>query len=406
MNIIEDNNHAPIKLWTDKVPVESGALTQLKKTATMPFIFKHIAVMPDVHIGIGATVGSVIPTTKAVIPAAVGVDIGCGMIATRLNITANDLPDNLKPVRSRIEKNVPHGRSNRGKHGYDTGAWGNTPKDAQNIWMTSLDSGLKLINQKHPKIGFHNAQSHLGTLGTGNHFIEICLDNHNDVWIMLHSGSRGVGNRIGTYFISKAKEELEQRGELIADKDLAYLTENTDNFNDYVEAVAWAQSFAFFNRIVMFDRVMSALAEYITYKQLAVTMDSVNCHHNYLERETHFGESVWITRKGAINAEKDKLGIIPGSMGAKSYIVRGKGNPESFNTCSHGAGRRMSRTQAKQLYTVDDHINATQGVECKKDSSVVDETPMAYKNIDDVMASQTDLVDIIYTLKQIICVKG
>jgi tRNA-splicing ligase RtcB len=393
----------PIKMWTRGVPVEDGARAQLARAAQMPFVFKHVAVMPDVHIGIGATVGSVIPTKGAVIPAAVGVDIGCGMMAARTSLVASDLPDNLEAIRSAIEQAVPHGRVvGRGKR--DNGSWGDPPAPIVEAWAT-LAQRFEQLCDKHPRLKNTNNLVHLGTLGTGNHFIELCLDEEQRVWVMLHSGSRGVGNAIGTFFIELAKQDMRKWHINLPDEDLAYFPEGTDHFDDYVEAVGWAQDFAALNRRMMMTNVIRALRGQIA-KPFDAEMEAVNCHHNYVQRENHFGENVLVTRKGAVRAAKGVMGIIPGSMGAKSFIVRGLGNPESFDSCSHGAGRVMSRTAAKKLVTLDEHIADTAGVECRKDEGVIDETPKAYKPIEAVMAAQADLVEIVHTLKQVVCVKG
>lgn len=393
----------PIKMWTRGVPVDDKARAQLTRAAQMPFVFKHVAAMPDVHVGIGATVGSVIPTKGAVIPAAVGVDIGCGMMAARTSLIASDLPDNLEGIRSAIERAVPHGRDvGRGKR--DTGSWGDPPQAVIDAWAT-LAQRFGRVVAKYPKLEKANHLVHLGTLGTGNHFIELCLDQEQRVWVMLHSGSRGIGNAIGSFFIELAKQDMRKWFINLPDQDLAYFPEGTDHFNDYVEAVEWAQDFARLNRRVMMGHVMDALRSQIA-KPFEAEVEAVNCHHNYVTRENHFGENVLVTRKGAVRAAKGTMGIIPGSMGAKSFIVRGLGNPESFDSCSHGAGRIMSRTEAKKLVTLDEHIADTAGVECRKDAGVIDETPKAYKPIEAVMAAQADLVEIVHTLKQVVCVKG
>lgn len=393
----------PIKMWTRGVAVEDGARAQLARAAQMPFVFKHVAVMPDVHIGIGATVGSVIPTKGAIIPAAVGVDIGCGMMAARTSLMASDLPDNLEAIRSAIERAVPHGRDvKQGKR--DPGSWGDPQPAIVDAWATLAERFGRIV-AKYPKLGKTNNLVHLGTLGTGNHFIELCLDTEQRVWIMLHSGSRGVGNAIGTFFIELAKQDMRKWFINLPDEDLAYFPEGTDHFDDYVEAVGWAQDFAALNRRTMMTNVIAALRGQIA-KPFDAEMEAVNCHHNYVQRENHFGQNVLVTRKGAVRAAKGVMGIIPGSMGAKSFIVRGLGNPESFDSCSHGAGRVMSRTAAKKLVTLDEHIADTAGVECRKDEGVIDETPKAYKPIEAVMAAQADLVEIVHTLKQVVCVKG
>jgi tRNA-splicing ligase RtcB len=392
---------APIKLWTRGVPVEDEARQQLINTARMPFIYRHLAVMPDVHLGKGSTIGSVIPTVGAIIPAAVGVDIGCGMMAARSSLTAADLPDNLHALRSAIEAAVPHGKT-FGKR--DAGAWGEAPAAVDATWR-ALAGSFKRITDKYPKLERTNNRLHLGTLGTGNHFIEVCLDEESRVWFMLHSGSRGVGNAIGSLFIELAQSDMRQHIANLPDRDLAYFTEGSQHFDDYVEAVGWAQDFARRNRLLMMQSVLAA-ARRIIAKPFVADVEAVNCHHNYVQRETHFGREVLVTRKGAVAAHKDQLGIIPGSMGAKSFIVRGLGNEEAFCSCSHGAGRSMSRTQAKKRFSVADQVRATEGVECRKDKDVIDEIPMAYKDIDAVMAAQADLVEIVHTLHQVVCVKG
>jgi tRNA-splicing ligase RtcB (3'-phosphate/5'-hydroxy nucleic acid ligase) len=394
---------APIKMWTRGVPVDAKARDQLARAAQMPFVFKHLAVMPDVHVGIGATVGSVIPTKGAIIPAAVGVDIGCGMMAARTSLMASDLPDNLEAIRAAIERAVPHGR-NVGRAKRDTGSWGDPPPEIVAAWATLVER-FDGITAKYPRLKNTSHLVHLGTLGTGNHFIELCLDTEQRVWIMLHSGSRGVGNAIGSFFIELAKEDMRKWFINLPDEDLAYFPEGTDHFDDYVEAVGWAQDFAALNRRMMMANVIRALRGQIA-KPFDAELEAVNCHHNYVTRENHFGENVLVTRKGAVRAAKGVMGIIPGSMGAKSFIVRGLGNKEAFDSCSHGAGRVMSRTEAKKKVTLDEHIRDTAGVECRKDESVIDETPKAYKPIEAVMAAQADLVEIVHTLKQVVCVKG
>ena len=391
----------PIKMWTRGVPVEEQARQQLANAAKLPIVFHHVAAMPDVHLGIGATVGSVIPTVKAIIPAAVGVDIGCGMIAARTTLTAQDLPDNLGPLRSAIEHAVPHGRAPGSR---DPGAWRDIPPPVDAAWA-ALAPEFKEICRSHPKLEKTNQRTHLGTLGTGNHFIEVCLDETDAVWFMLHSGSRGVGNAIGTHFIELAKQDAMRHQANLPDRDLAYLEEGSRYFGDYVRAVGWAQKFAATNRELMMKAVVAA-ARKVIRTPFEVQTQAVNCHHNYVQRERHFGEEVWVTRKGAVSAREGELGIIPGSMGARSFIVRGKGNPESFNSCSHGAGRTMSRTEAKRRFTVADQRAATEGVECRKDKDVIDEIPHAYKDIGAVMAAQEGLVEVVHTLRQVVCVKG
>jgi tRNA-splicing ligase RtcB (3'-phosphate/5'-hydroxy nucleic acid ligase) len=395
MRVIQSKSH--IKLWTDHVPVDDMALQQIMNISNLPFIYKHIAIMPDVHYGVGATVGSVIPTKGAIIPAAVGVDIGCGMMAAKTSLTAQDLPDNLFDLRTRIEAAIPVGLK---EFSDDT-----VPSESNGVFDGAT---YNTLIQKHPQI---QTKKHpirqIGTLGSGNHFVELCLDKAGALWVMLHSGSRGIGNKIGTYFIERAKEEMEKHGimDSLSDKDLSYFVERTTLFDDYIEAMEFAQRYAHMNRETMMAIVRRVLTGFFP-KPFEFNVEAINCHHNYTTREYHFGETVWVTRKGAVNASKGKLGIIPGSMGERSFIVRGLGNPESFHSCSHGAGRVMSRMDAKKMVSLDQHIADTQGVECRKDEGVIDETPKAYKNIDDVMKSQEDLVEIVYELKQILCVKG
>jgi tRNA-splicing ligase RtcB len=392
-----NKGEVPVHVWTDEI--ESSAIDQLVDVSKLPFIHKHVAAMPDVHMGRGATVGSVIPTKGAVIPAAVGVDIGCGMNAVRLSLTAEQLPDSLRRVRSAIESAVPVGFD---MHKRDP---------VKRSTITPLAKGLNDVIARHPGIAKMQRRRpyeiwvrQLATLGGGNHFIELCLDEIGDVWIMLHSGSRNIGNVIGRYFINLAKKDMEQQRGDLPNRDLAYFSEDTDHFDDYVAAAFWAQEYAMINRREMMHKVIKALETVLpTFK---ATTDAINCHHNYVTQEEHFGSKVYLTRKGAIRAGKDELGIIPGSMGARSYIVRGKGNEESFCSCSHGAGRRMSRSAAKRQFNADDLARQTEGVECRKDKGVVDEIPAAYKDIDQVMDNQSDLVEAVHTLKQVLCIKG
>lgn len=394
VTLLQAKNHQkPVKIWTDEI--EHEALAQMRRIASLPFIFKHVAGMPDIHLGRGATVGSVIATTDAIIPAAVGVDIGCGMNALRLSIKASDLPDNLSQVRAAIEQAVPLGA-------------GGCHRKEQIKGGDDLAMGLHRIMEKHPDIIKHGNSKkfahQLGTLGSGNHFIELCLDENDDVWVMLHSGSRGIGNMIGQYFIRLAKQDMRIHNVNLPDKELAYLNEGAQHFDDYVEAVDWAQSYAMENRELMMRNVLLALKGHL--KPFTVTKEAINCHHNFVQKELHDGHKVWVTRKGAIRAGEDELGIIPGSMGAKSYIIRGKGNAESFCSCAHGAGRKYSRTAARQQFTVEDLKHQTKGIECRKDKGILDEIPAAYKSIDKVMAMQTDLVDVVHELRQIVNVKG
>lgn len=390
--IIHEEHARPIKIWTHDIAPE--ALEQLKNISRLPFVHADgVVAMPDVHLGIGATVGSVIATDHAVIPAAVGVDIGCGINAVRLSLRASDLPDNLAPIRHQIERDVPLGAGGSHKH-----------KNMPNF-EPDLAQRLNQLTAKHPLLEKNNAQRQIGTLGSGNHFIEICLDQNDDVWVMLHSGSRGIGNLIGRYFIEKAKRKMEAFGIQLPDANLAYLSDDSTEFADYVEAVQWAQDYAFENRRVMMKRTIAAMRRHINVP-FSITQEAINCHHNYVEQEEHFGKKLWVTRKGAIRAREGDLGVIPGSMGQRSYIVRGKGNIDSYCSCAHGAGRKYSRTAARKHFTVDDLREQTEGVECRKDAAVLDELPAAYKDIDEVMENQKDLVEVLYTLKQVVCVKG
>lgn len=407
-NIVEGAG-SKIFMWTREVPVEADAVKQLSRLSEMPFVFKHVAAMPDVHVGTGSTVGTVFAAVGAVIPAAVGVDIGCGMVACRLSLTAAQLPDNLRRIRNEIESMVPVGMADHNAQTLKSAVHTNTTQLLNNQF-SQLRSGLDNIVQRHPAIesmardANNRAWRQLGSLGGGNHFIELCTDENDNVWIMLHSGSRGIGNVIGRYFIELAKKDMLANNVALPDADLAYLKEGSQYYQDYVDAVEWAQEYAQRNRAAMLQLVLTALARHLP--PFKVTKEAIQCHHNYISRETHYGTNVVVTRKGAVAAHSGVLGIIPGSMGAKSYIVRGLGKEESFCSCSHGAGRVMSRGAAKRMITVDDHIKATQGVECRKDEEVLDESPAAYKDIDSVMRSQTDLVEIVHTLKQVLCVKG
>ena len=386
----------PVKIWTDEVDEQSKQ--QLRNIASLPFVHHHVAAMPDVHLGIGATIGSVIATHKAIIPAAVGVDIGCGMLACRLSLTANELDEkSLKKVFDQINRDVPVGRAQH--------------QDNRVLIHAAMpfEARLDAMTARHPQLlksfgKFSKWMNQMGTLGGGNHFIEVCLDTSDQVWVMLHSGSRGIGNALASYFIELARKDMERWMIQLPDRDLAYFPEGSEHFADYVEAVNWAQEYAMQNRESMLDLVLAALGRHLP--EFDVTSEVVNCHHNYVTIEHHYGANVWVTRKGAIRAREGDLGIIPGSMGAKSYIVRGKGNPESFHSSSHGAGRKMSRTAAGKQFTAADLARQTAGVICRKDIGVVDEIPGAYKDIDTVMANQSDLVEPIYQLKQVLCVKG
>ncbi|MCA9321830.1 MAG: RtcB family protein [Planctomycetes bacterium] len=402
--LINTPGGVPIKAWIDGVPLEPQARNQLQNVARLPIIHGWLAVMPDVHLGYGATIGSVIPTVGAVIPSAVGVDIGCGMMACRTSLRADDLPESLRSVRESIERAVPHGRTSPRK-GRDKGSWENPPDRVGVAWK-QLDRGYQQVVSKYRRLETGKPVQQLGTLGGGNHFIELCLDEAGAVWIMLHSGSRGVGNRFGTQFIAMARQDMERQDRRLPDMDLAYFQEGSEYFDDYVFAVEWAQNYARVNRELMMAAIVETLKASVDLPDFVLDEMAVNCHHNYVTRELHGGQEIFVTRKGAVRAGLGDMGIIPGSMGAKSYIVRGKGNPESFHSCSHGAGRTMSRTQAKAIFSEQDHVEATRGVECRKDRGVIDETPAAYKPIEAVMAAQNDLVDIVHTLKQVVCVKG
>lgn len=397
MKVIHEEGSRPIKLWTDDI--EEGALQQLKNIAKLPFIAKNgVAAMPDCHWGIGATVGSVIATTRAILPSSVGCDAGCGMVAVRTSLTASDLPDSLLDLRHQIERDIPLGPG--GKHQGDAVL----SKHFDRLPRGDIRWGLPLILGAASDEGGKRAAGQLGTLGSGNHFIEICLDEDQAVWVMLHSGSRGTGNILGRQFIETAKVQCERYFIPLPDRDLAYLVSGTQEFEDYISAMTWCQDYAAENRRVMMETVLAALERRV--KPFTLTMEAVNCHHNYVARENHFGENVYVTRKGAIRARVGDLGIIPSSMGQKSYIVEGLGNSESYCSCSHGAGRAMGRKEARRRFTVADLEAQTVGVECRKDIAIVDEIPASYKDISAVMANQTDLVKVLHTLKAVCCVKG
>ena len=396
-SVTQEDGARPVKVWTDDV--EAEAMQQLRNVARLPFIHKNgVVAMPDVHWGIGATVGSVIATHRAIIPAAVGVDIGCGMNAVRTSLCASDLPDSLAELRSQIERSIPLGPGGRHQKDHIVDAHFKRLPAGDKRW------GLPLILGFANDEGGKRAAAQLGTLGSGNHFIEVCLDESQAVWVMLHSGSRGTGNVIGRQFIDIAKGIAERYFIALPDKDLAFLPHETPEFNDYITAVSWCQDYALENRRVMMERVLDQMQRLLP--PFSLTTEAINCHHNYVEKENHYGENVYVTRKGAIRAREGDLGIIPGSMGQRSYIVKGKGNPESYCSCAHGAGRKMGRKEAKRRFTVADLVAQTAGVECHKGEEVLDEIPASYKPIDEVMANQADLVDIIHTLKQVLCVKG
>jgi len=363
-----------------------------QNVASLPFVFKHVSLMPDVHLGKGALVGSVIATKEAIIPAAVGVDIGCGMAAIKMPFTAEKVEGKLKQIRQEIEAAIPVGFGENQKMDKEVTNW----KGWQ--YFQKLHKGVQNLDGK--------AMRQLGSLGGGNHFIELCLDTENNVWLMLHSGSRGIGNKLAECHISTAKN-LAKLGEIqLPDPDLAYFVESTPEFQAYWRDLQWTQNYARYNREIMMTRFKRIVEKHLTDGKPTKPLLSVNCHHNYTEKEVHYGEEVYVTRKGAVRATKEDYGIIPGSMGAKSYIVKGKGNHQSYCSCSHGAGRTMSRSQAKNVYTLDDLLEQTQGVECRKDRGIIDEIPGAYKPIEQVMANQSDLVEVVATLKQVLCVKG
>jgi tRNA-splicing ligase RtcB len=389
----QDEGARPVHNWA--IGIEDAAMIQAKHLARLPFIDRHgVALMPDAHAGKGSTVGTVIATDRAIVPAAVGVDIGCGMVAVRTSLKASDLPESLVAIRHGIEHAIPMGVG---------GARADRPAGLGDAFHARLSRILDV----HPGIadrGNERASNQLGSLGSGNHFVEICIDESQDVWVMLHSGSRGIGNMIGSYFIERAKANMERFFITLPDSDLAYLPENTQDFTDYMEAMQWAQEYALMNRKVMLSEVIKVLQQHTP--AFTLTNEAINVHHNYTDRENHFGRNLWITRKGAIRARKNDLGIIPGSMGQKSYIVRGKGNSESYCSCSHGAGRAMSRAAARRKFTLTDLVNQTSGVECRKDDEVLDEIPQAYKDLDVVMAAQADLIEVVHTLKAVLCCKG
>jgi tRNA-splicing ligase RtcB len=386
MKVIQ-NGGLPIKIWTDSV--EPAAMEQLVNVSRLPFIYKWVASMPDVHMGKGAAIGSVIATKGAVVPNLVGVDIGCGMMATKLNLTASDLPDSLNQLRLAIELKIPVGN--------------NSHKEFQ---KTNLDVKDLTAYNNLSENTLKRSYTQIGTLGGGNHFIEICLDNNQDVWIMLHSGSRNIGKEVAGVHINKAKQLMKDMFIKLDDPELAYLAQSSPEYLNYINDVTWCQTFAAQNRQHMLNSTLKTIQDFFPNKDVKSLGNVISCHHNYISIENHYGENVLVTRKGAVSAKKDEWGIIPGSMGTKSYIVQGKGNKESFCSCSHGAGRNMSRTEAKKLFTIDDLKKQTAGVECNIKDSVIDEIPSAYKDIDKVMEDQKDLVEIKYTLKQIMCIKG
>lgn len=376
--------------------IEPEALEQIKNTATLPFLFKHVAVMPDTHYGKGSTVGTVLPTKGAVCPAAVGVDIGCGMIAVKTNLTQADLGD-LAKLRQSIERSIP----------MSAGRFNNKITDTAQVRIKELEDMMDERQKLNLNEWSKNWREQLGTLGGGNHFIEICVDEKGIVWVTLHSGSRGIGNKIGNEFIKVAQAEMEEKGITLADKDLAYLEEHSPSFVNYINYMRWAQHFAMLNREEMMDRVLKDISYQVFKNPTAeFELERINCHHNFTQIEEHFGEQVWVTRKGAIQATKGHRGMIPGSMGTRSYIVSGLGNEMSFNSAPHGAGRRMSRKKAQAAFTMEDFDKAMVGIEHRRSDVLLDELPMAYKDIDKVMENAKELVQVEATLKQILNVKG
>lgn len=399
MNVIYDKEtqKVPIKIWSPIDTVEPQAIAQLKNMSSLPFVFKHIAAMPDVHLGKGATVGSVVATKNAVIPAAVGVDIGCGMMAVKLDVNVDLLKEKTSVIRSAIEAVVPVGFNENKSVSNSVLSW-----PFWYSWPDLYATKLRKISEADLKT---KAMNQIGTLGGGNHFIELCEDTEGSAWVMLHSGSRGIGNNLASLHVDNAKGDMKRMFIDLPDKDLAYFVEGTKEYNQYMFDLQWAQDYALFNREVMMNKILNELMRHLNTEDTLVNT-IINCHHNYASKENHYGENVLITRKGAVRARKGDLGIIPGSMGAKSFIVRGLGNDESFHSCSHGAGRKMSRTEAKKQFTLDDLAKQTSGVDCRKDDGVLDEIPGAYKDIDDVMNNQKDLVEIVAQLKQFMCIKG
>lgn len=393
--VIEESGAVPVKIWTEDVDV--GSIDQLKNVAHLPFVFHHVAAMPDVHVGMGATIGSVIATQGAVMPAAVGVDIGCGMLAVKTNLHRHDIDQkSLNEALKAILRRTPVGFQQH--------------KDKNIHWDACrlFEEDLGELVHREPTILDEMKSRHwtneMGTLGGGNHFIELTADENDDLWVMLHTGSRGPGNVMASFFIRKAKIQAQATQEVLPDWNLASFKEGTFDFENYMLATAWAQRYAFVNRQEILSDVMKSLAD--VWPGIVLEGNVINCHHNYVAKEKHFGVDVWVTRKGAIRAQMGEMGIIPGSMGTRSYLVRGLGNPESFNSSSHGAGRKMSRTQAQKAFSLDDLREQTTGVVCRQDKGVIDEIPGAYKRIEDVMANQTDLTEVVHTLKQVLCVKG
>jgi tRNA-splicing ligase RtcB len=382
---------APVLSWANHA-LGSEETKMAKNVASLPFVFKHVALMPDVHLGKGALVGSVVATTEALMPAAVGVDIGCGMAAIKTPFVADKLEGKLKKIRLDLEAAIPVGFNENKDIEKSVANW--------QRWadFKELHRGVQDLQGK--------AMRQMGSLGGGNHFIEVCIDTENQVWLMLHSGSRNIGNVLAQCHISTAKELAKMTKTSLPDPDLAYFVAGTPEFGAYWRDLQWAQNYARVNRDVMMARFKRIIEKHLAGGKPTKALLEVNCHHNYAEKEVHFGEDVYVTRKGAVRAREEDYGIIPGSMGTKSFIVKGKGNHDSYCSCSHGAGRQMSRSKAKKHFSLDDLIEQTQGIECRKDEGVLDEIPGAYKPIDEVMNHQSDLVEVVATLKQVVCVKG
>jgi len=400
----------PIRFWTEGVELEATAIKQINELSYLKdqngkLIAQQIAIMPDAHMGMGCSIGTVFTTREHIIPSSTGVDLGCGMLICKTTLKEEDFNFDRHPIRMAIEASIPVGRSKDGRKG-DCGAWDTIPSSVQTVWDNYLSKDFEVLCQKYPSFRTANSIVHLGTLGTGNHFIEVTIDETGAVWFLLHSGSRGIGNKIGTTFIALAKKELGSYLNSIPNKDLAFLTKGTKTFDDYIFAVDWAQRYAKLNRQLMMKRVEDAVCGTGLLPPFQARVEEIDCHHNYIEATHDASGPLFITRKGAVSARSGELGIIPGSMGAKSYIVEGLGNPDGLYSCSHGAGRRMSRTEAKATFTVEQHKKATRGIECEKGEEVLDETPQAYKDIDAVMKAQKELVRPIHTLHQILCVKG
>jgi tRNA-splicing ligase RtcB (3'-phosphate/5'-hydroxy nucleic acid ligase) len=388
---LELSTPSPVLSWANH-ELGHAEVKMARNVASLPFVFKHVALMPDVHLGKGALVGSVLATRDAIIPAAVGVDIGCGMAAIATPFKAEQLEGKLKKIRLDLEAAIPVGFNDNKEIEKSVHNWQEWSEFKQ------LHAGVQ------DQMG--KAMRQLGSLGGGNHFIEVCVDTEEKVWLMLHSGSRGIGNIMAQCHINSAKDLAKLSGTSLPDPDLAYFVTQSPKFHAYWHDLQWAQNYARFNRDVMMARFKKIVEKHLAGGKLTKPLLEVNCHHNYAEKEVHFGEDVYVTRKGAVRARKNDYGIIPGSMGAKSFIVKGKGNAESYCSCSHGAGRLMSRNKAKLQFTLDDLIEQTRGVECRKDEGVIDEIPGAYKSIDQVMENQSDLVEVVATLKQVVCIKG